>query len=95
MREVIPRLLQLGLAGPWVAEDYMPPCCQADWPADAFRARSGVLRDRDQEAEYREAFTNARKALRPATWDREYRKGQAMIVEDAVIEAHRTQHTPT
>jgi glyoxylase-like metal-dependent hydrolase (beta-lactamase superfamily II) len=63
--------------------------------ADAFRERSGVLRDRDQEAEYREAFTNARKALRPATWDREYRKGQAMIVEDAVIEAHRTQHTPT
>jgi tetratricopeptide (TPR) repeat protein len=104
MREVIPQMLEVGRAGPWLAEDYAALLADLGsheavasliGAADAFRERSGVPRDRDQEAEYREAFANARKALPPDIWNHEYRKGHAMTVEDAVIQAQRTQDTPT
>jgi tetratricopeptide (TPR) repeat protein len=103
MRGLVWQLMERAPVQPWLAEDYgalladlgsFETAARLLGAADAFRERSGVPRDRDQEAEYREAFTNAREALSPETWNREYRKGHAMTLDDAVTEAYRTQDKP-
>jgi tetratricopeptide (TPR) repeat protein len=103
MRDVIPQILRMGGAGPWLAEDYAAlladlgsyeAAARLIGAADAFRERSGVPRDRDQEAEYRGAFANSREALPPDTWDCEYDRGSAMSVEAAVLEALAARQEP-
>jgi predicted ATPase/class 3 adenylate cyclase len=100
MLQVVSQLLQVGPVEPWLAEDYgalladlgsYEAAARLLGTADAARERSGVPRDRDQEAEYRGAFGAAREALFAETWNREYQKGHTMSLDDAVKEALSTR----
>jgi predicted ATPase/class 3 adenylate cyclase len=55
--------------------------------ADARREQDGTRRDTAQEAQFGQAFANAREALPADVWDREYQSGAAMTVEDALTAA--------
>lgn len=55
--------------------------------AEAVRERHGTPRERSQETDIGKSFGNARAALAPGVWDREYQRGHAMTVEDALTQA--------
>jgi predicted ATPase/class 3 adenylate cyclase len=62
--------------------------------ADATRERNGTPRPPSQENEIREPFTRARAALAPDIWEREYRLGRNMTVDDALAENAGADTTP-
>jgi predicted ATPase/class 3 adenylate cyclase len=104
MRKVVHQTLQMGRAEPWLAEDYAAlladlgrheVAARLIGAADAMRQRSGLPRLGDHQAEIEGALADARQALSPESWNREYQTGQSMTLEEALIEAHKTQDETT
>lgn len=106
MHEVIPQMVKVARshARTSLAEDYAAllidlghsecavPLIGA---ADASRERSGINRTPEEDAELERPFADARTSVPPKTWDREYRRGRLISVEDALLEAHSVQFGPT
>jgi len=99
MRKLIPQVVKVGQfdTRTSLAEDYGALLAELGHhaaavrligAADARRDHSGTHRNSGQEAEVARPFAQLRNALSTETWDREYQRGRAMTVEDALTTAY-------